>query len=385
MRRLLLLVSAIVLVDTSFYAAITPLLPYYADHDHLTKTGAGVLVGAYPAGTLLASIPAGALAPRVGPRALLVAGLALLAATSVTFGLAHSIALLDGARFAQGVGGALSWTGGMGWLSGVAPACRRGAMMGTAMGAATGGGLIGPVVGAVARGIGTAVTFGSIGVIAVAMLVAVLAFPSRDSQGVEAGLGSMRQAIRQPAVARGLWLVACAAFMFGPLEVLLPLRLDAAGASGAVIALVWLASAGFETAVTPLSGRHADRNGWVGSARYGLVAGAAVVLLISVPHAVVPLVLIGAASGATIGALWTPGLMLLGEGSDAAGIDHIYAFALVNLAWAGAQTIGSAGGGALAHATRDVVPLAAVAAVALVTALAMTRRSPARVALAGEA
>ena len=53
MRRLLLLVCAIVLVDTSFYAAITPLLPYYADHNHLTKTGAGLLVGAYPAGTLV--------------------------------------------------------------------------------------------------------------------------------------------------------------------------------------------------------------------------------------------------------------------------------------------------------------------------------------------
>ena len=135
MRRVLLLVSAIVLVDTSFYAAITPLLPYYADHEHLTKASAGVLAGSYPAGTLIASLPAGWAAARVGPRALLAAGLAMLAVTSVTFGLAHSIVLLDVARFAQGIGGALSWTGGMGWLSGVAPAERRGAMLGTAMAA----------------------------------------------------------------------------------------------------------------------------------------------------------------------------------------------------------------------------------------------------------
>jgi hypothetical protein len=46
MRRLLLLVCAIVFIDTSFYAAITPLLPYYADHEHLTKTSAGILSGA---------------------------------------------------------------------------------------------------------------------------------------------------------------------------------------------------------------------------------------------------------------------------------------------------------------------------------------------------
>ena len=52
MRRLLLLVSAIVLVDTMFYAAITPLLPSYSEDLGLSKSAAGVLTAAYPAGTL---------------------------------------------------------------------------------------------------------------------------------------------------------------------------------------------------------------------------------------------------------------------------------------------------------------------------------------------
>jgi hypothetical protein len=38
-RRLALLVGAIVLVDTMFYAAITPLLPRLADELHLGKNG----------------------------------------------------------------------------------------------------------------------------------------------------------------------------------------------------------------------------------------------------------------------------------------------------------------------------------------------------------
>src|SRR4051812_18245208 len=152
MRRLLLLVCAIVLVDTSFYAAITPLLPYYADHEQLTKTGAGILVGAYAAGTLVASLPAGWAAVRVGPRALLIAGLALLAASSVTFGLAHSIVLLDIARFAQGVGGALSWTGGRGWVSGPAPPGRGGAVVGAPPAAAPPRAAVGPGPGGGARG-----------------------------------------------------------------------------------------------------------------------------------------------------------------------------------------------------------------------------------------
>jgi MFS family permease len=372
MRRLLLLVSAVVFVDTSFYAAITPLLPYYADHQHLTKSGAGLLAAAYPAGTLIASIPSGALAGRVGPRTLLASGLALLAVTSVTFGLANSILVLDVARFFQGVGGALSWTGGMGWLSGEAPAERRGALLGTAMGAATAGALLGPVVGAVARGIGTAVTFGAIGVAALVMLGFVLAYPERKA-GAYAMAGSLRAAIRQPAIARGLWLVACTALLFSVLNVLLPLRLDRAGAAGAVIALVWLLSAGFETIVTPLSGRYADRHGWVGLARFGLLGGAAVDLLATVPHSVVPLAVVGIASGPVIGTLWTPSLVLLGSGSEEAGYDHTYAFALMNLAWAAAQTLGSGGGGALAHATSDIVPLASVATIAIATALTLTR------------
>src|SRR3954449_1555429 len=237
MRRLLTLVSAVVLVDTSFYAAITPLLPYYAEHEHLTKASAGVLAAAYPAGTLLASLPSGWLAVRVGPRALLVAGLAMLAVTSVVFGLAHSIVLLDVARFAQGIGGALSWTGGMGWLSGLAPADRRGAMMGTAMAAATAGALLGPVLGAVARGVGPAATFATVGVIALALLLMVLLQPGRAPSGV-AEAGSLRGAFRQPLIARGLWLVACTALCFGVINVLLPLRMDAFGASGALIAVV---------------------------------------------------------------------------------------------------------------------------------------------------
>ena len=50
MRRLGLLVGATVLVDTMFYAAITPLLPDLADELGLGKNGAGVLAGSYAAG-----------------------------------------------------------------------------------------------------------------------------------------------------------------------------------------------------------------------------------------------------------------------------------------------------------------------------------------------
>jgi len=58
LRALVVLVSAIVLCDTIFYAAVTPLLPTYADDLGIGKTGAGLLEAAYAAGTLVREHPA---------------------------------------------------------------------------------------------------------------------------------------------------------------------------------------------------------------------------------------------------------------------------------------------------------------------------------------
>jgi hypothetical protein len=170
-----------------------------------------------------------------------------------------------------------------------------------------------------------------------------------------------------------LWIVSCTALLFGTLNVLLPLRIDNAGGSGALIALVWVSTAALESAVNPISGRRADTHGWTGVARFGLLGGALVVLLAGLSTKLALLAVIGVASGPVIGVLWSPGLVLLGHGSDEAGFEHTYAFALMNLAWAAAQTVATAGGGALAHATSDIVPLAVVASVALLTAATMTR------------
>jgi MFS family permease len=65
-RRLLLLTSAIVFIDTLFFAALTPLLPRYAETLDLGKAGAGVLAAAYPAGAFVGAIPSGIVATRAG-------------------------------------------------------------------------------------------------------------------------------------------------------------------------------------------------------------------------------------------------------------------------------------------------------------------------------
>ena len=113
MRRLLLLGSAVVFLDVTFYTAITPLLPMYVDDLGLSKGGAGVLTASYAAGTLVAALPSGFVAARVGPRRALLFGLLLLGFASLVFGFSHSVLLLDAARFLQGVAGALAWAGAL--------------------------------------------------------------------------------------------------------------------------------------------------------------------------------------------------------------------------------------------------------------------------------
>jgi Major Facilitator Superfamily. len=77
LRRILLLTGAIVLVDTLFFAALTPLLPHYAHRLGLGKAGAGFLAASYPLGALVGSIPSGIVAARLGVKPTVLAGLTL--------------------------------------------------------------------------------------------------------------------------------------------------------------------------------------------------------------------------------------------------------------------------------------------------------------------
>src|SRR3954467_12466552 len=161
-RRLLLLSCAIVLVDSMFYAAITPLLPHYVDELDLTKSAAGVLAGAYAAGTLLGALPGGLMAARIGVKSTVLFGLSCMAVSSLAFAFASNVVVLDAARFLQGWGGAASWAGALAWLSARAPAERRGELIGTALGAAIGGALLGPVLGGIGEAVGPRPAFAAV-------------------------------------------------------------------------------------------------------------------------------------------------------------------------------------------------------------------------------
>lgn len=377
-RRLVLLISVVVFVDTLFYAVVAPLLPTFADELDLSKSAAGVLAAAYPAGTLLGALPGGALAARVGPRPTVVLGLGLLGVSSLVFGLAQDVVLLDVARFFQGVGGACSWTGGLAWLVADAPADRRGALIGTALGAAIGGSLFGPVVGAVAEATSRAVIFGSVLGVAAALAAWALATPSlHEPDRQDASV--VAAALRNGPVVAGMWLVTLPAVAFGVVNVVGSLRLDALGASTVAVGGTFLAMAALEAIVSPLVGRVSDRRGRLIPVRAGLAAATAALVLVTLPQTVAVLIATLILLAGCLGAFWAPAMALLADAAERAGVAQGYAFALVNAAWAGGAMAGSAGGGALADATADAVPfivLAVSTAATLGILVRVRRRAP---------
>jgi MFS family permease len=368
MRRLFWLVATVVFVDTMFFAAVSPLLPQYVDQFDLSKTGAGVLTAAYPAGTFVGALPSGWLATRWGVKPTLLLGLGLLGITSLVFAFAHTIVLLDAARFVQGVGGACMWAAGMAWLVSASPPERRGELIGSALAAAIVGVLFGPVLGGAATVVGPEVVFR-----AGAAVLAVWAWSMPGvAPGTEAPLGQMGRALRRPAVLAGFWLFTLPAIFAGVIEVLGPLRLDDFGASGAAIGAVFLLTAAVEAVLSPLAGRASDRRGRLAPIRAGLAGAVVVAVLLPLPGTVVLLALTIMLAFVALGSFWAPAMAMLSDASEDAGLDQALAFSISNLAWAIGHVVGAGGGGGLAELTSDSVPFTVLAVVCALTLAGVT-------------
>ncbi|MGA8744520.1 MAG: MFS transporter [Solirubrobacterales bacterium] len=367
MRRLLILASMMVFFDVTFYSAIAPLLPTYVAEFGLNEAEAGILSAAYAAGTLVASLPAGFVATRFGPRRTAIGGLLLLGLSSLAFGFARDITLLDAARLVQGISGALIWSGALTWLITTAPDDQRGAVIGTALGTAVAGALVGPGLGAIAAEIGTEPVFGS--VLLIALVLAFLA--SRLSEArmpEEQSLREVAARIFGRAVLTGTALVAVPSLMFGAIEVLVPLRIAALGGSHAVIAAGFVTGAALEAGLAPVAGRYSDRVGGRSPYSVGLAICAAAMTVIAVAQ-VLGVVLAGLiATSLGAGICFAPALAMLSEAAELSRLHQGFAAGLSNMAWAAGQVAGGVAGGAMASITGYAVPSLAIVALLLTTA-----------------
>jgi MFS family permease len=366
MRRLLLLASAMIFFDVAFFAAIAPLLPGYVDDLGLSKAQAGILSASYAAGTLLASLPAGFVASRVGPRRCVIAGLLLLGGSSLVFGLVHEINLLDASRFVQGIAGALIWSGALTWLITSAPDESRGRVIGSALGTAVAGALLGPALGAVAASVGTGPVFGSVLLITSALAFAASRLPEAGVPELQ-GLREVVATLLSRPILDGVVFVAVPSVMFGAIEVLVPLRIDALGGGHGVIAAGFIGGAALEAVLAPWAGRLSDRIGRRMPYVIGLTICAFAMIAVAVAQSLggVLAALIVTSLGA--GLCFAPALTLLSDIADSSRLHQGFAAGLSNMAWAAGQVIGGVGGGVVATFTGNAAPSIAISILLLVT------------------
>jgi MFS family permease len=366
-------VSAAVFLDTMFYAVISPLLPELSHQLALSKLSAGVMTASYPAGMLIGSLPGGALAVRTGPRFTVCVGLLMLVLSTVAFGWLNSAPGLDLARFAEGLGGACSWAGGIAWIVAATSVERRGAVIGRALAMAIGGSLFGPAIGAVASAVGRPALFTGLAMSGLALTAFVRSVPDQTESSAQS-VAAVVKVSGRPAMLRAMWLMVVPALVSGVLNVLAPLQLHKLGAGAGVIGATFLVGAGLEAIVSPAVGHLSDRYGRLLPLRLGLVGTGVTLGCFTLPGTAFELSLLVILICIVLGCFWAPAMALLSDVCERYGIDQAHAAALMNLAWAAGQIVGAVGGGAGAKASGDGLPALATAGLCVLS-IAATRRT----------
>ena len=376
-KRLLVLVCAVLLMESFFSAVLTPLVPAYRNELGLTDGATGILVAAYAAGSLLLALPAGWFASRFNPRKAVIVGLLGVGVSSVLFGFAGQLAVLEVSRFLLGAFGTLLWAGGLSWAISSTPVANRGQVMGTLLAAAVAGELVGPPVGALAEEVGTEWVFG--GTLVVALLLIALARtvpPAAEANGQTA-----REAARA-VTASGVraWLLAMIAVIgpsiaLGSILLLAPLRFDDLGLSAWLLAGMFLAMSVVEMIVGPIVGRVSDRRGRRKPYLFGLAIMAS--CLVPVAFVTSPWVLAAllAVYSAGSGFAFTTSMTMVTDLATRAGLNQGYSSAASAIGWAGGVITGAILGGLLVGAVGYLGGVLALVAMIVTIGVVTLRRA----------
>jgi predicted MFS family arabinose efflux permease len=375
--RVLAVVGLVMFVEAMLFSALAPLLPRYADELGFGTFEAGVLTGCFALGVFVGSLASGAAASRHGGKPVLAAGAATMITASILFGLARNVAVLDVARLIQGLGGGMVWAGGLTWIAACAPPEGRATAIGTAIGVGICGALLGPPLGGLAVVTSTQLVFSILVPIGLLLpLTLVARTPGSAAVHVD---GSLRDLFERPYRRRAVgaaWVMLLPAVGLGLLNVLGPLRLDAAGAAVGGLTLVYVLAGAAEGGASPLAGRLADRRDPNAIVRWILLLLTVEFAVFAAADGAVALAVLVVLLGGTFGLMWAPANARTHLVAESASVGDAHVFAIFNICFAGGQILGGTGGGALAELAGEAVPSLLLAGAALGTSLAMlsTRR-----------
>jgi MFS family permease len=134
------------------FGIVVPAVPLFAASLGVGATGAGAVVSAFALMRLVSGLAAGRLVDRVGERAALQAGLAVVAVSSALAGLAQSFPQLLVLRGVGGIGSAVFTIASTSLLLRVASAAQRGRTQSVYRGGFLLGGIVGPAFGGLVIG-----------------------------------------------------------------------------------------------------------------------------------------------------------------------------------------------------------------------------------------
>jgi MFS family permease len=300
-----------------------------------------------------------------------LAGLTVLALASLAFAFSGGPLALGLSRFVQGISSTTTWAGALAWVAVDVPRERRGQALGTVFGLAVLGFVVGPMFGGVADIVGIEGSFAAVALVAVALAAALL--PVRPSPTEAPNPGAIARALRDRAFVGGLWLNTLPALFFGVLDVLVPLRFDEEGYGALAIAAVFVVAGLVEVGVNPVIGRISDRHGRLYPVRIALIASIAVASAIAFATEPAVIAVLVVAASVSFGGFYTPGMALVADRSERAGLPQGIGFGVTNTAWAAGALVGPLIGGALGQALGDPVPYLVCAGLCALTLVAATR------------
>ena len=385
MRRLVLLVYALVFVTELSQAAIVPLLPAFGRQLSLSEVETGAILAATTFATVLVAVPIGLAADRIGPHRLTVLAALVVVAASVVQAFAATFWVLLAGRALFGVAFATVWTAGLSLIAGATSGRRAGAIGGTiAVGGAAH--FVGPLAsGFLAERVSLAAPFVAIAGLAAftTILLATarppaLVPPPRDS--LRAALAAVR---RHHELKTALVVMALLGVVAGVVPLLVPLLLDENGLTAGQIGAVFSAGAAVWILASGAAARNANRTVRAMAAGIGVVAlGAVLVLpvLTAATAGIAAFVLLRAAAQAPLSTISYP---LADGAARVSGIGTGTVIGLTNLVWGAAAAASPVIGGALAErmgARPTFALIALTAALGGLWILAATRRERIRVA-----
>ncbi len=381
-RRITIAVGLTMLVESTLYQAVVPLLPSYADRFDLSKTGAGVVLAAYPLPTPIIGLLAGFLTPRFGGRNMALTGSSLLTVSTLAFALAPNVIVLDLARGLQGCAAGITWAASMAWLSANTPRDRLGREAGIVMGLFSTGAVIGPGVGSFAHATSPLLAFSCLaGAAALTIPLAWRAPVGIKIPSEHSYVRSLGSVLRNRLVLAAIILSVIDPISLGAIDLLVPRHLHGNGVPTWHIGAALMVGAALGAVAGPLVGRRSDR---IGPLRVGLLAATALVamptiLILGLSDPLLLVVLVAVAPAFTM--LSTAMYPLSTSGADARGVSHGVVNGVISVTWATAFAVGTLASGVLADHHGDKVTYTVVAIVcgSLLAGLAVIARGTPRV------